>query len=95
MGWCSDTPEHEGYIVGVIEERYGGFRELRSPDHRELGVISLRAVQVGCDCGWRSARLACPFGTTWAPFTVLVRDPAFDERCRRLWLAHVQHGRES
>lgn len=104
MGWQDDNqPGHEGYLVGLVRAEGPlatdwcsvegvGLRRLASrADDQDRADIA--AVQVGCDCGWRSARLVPPLGTSWAPFTVqLPRDAhgrAFETAARAAWRRHL------
>lgn len=99
MGWvCCDLPgdlgyEHEGYLVGVIRDGFG-WRDLRAEDGR---VAYLSHVQVACDCGWRSPRMATPLGTGWAPCSVTTHEilyaglaDAFEDAAHDMWAAHVE-----
>jgi hypothetical protein len=92
MGWCTGDNEdagHEGYIVSLVRPADGAFwRELCYPN--DIGEQSIAVVQVGCDCGWRSPRMHAPFGTSFAPFVTILKDEAFEERCRELWHEHVK-----
>lgn len=50
------------------------------------------ALQVGCDCGWRSARFHPPPGAMWHPFMVeLPADArtAVEAVAVKLWRAHL------
>lgn len=76
MGWIdADHEGHEGYLIGLVEDAGGGglvaeahMRRLAYPHDDTARAVA--ALQVGCDCGWRSARFHTPPGTMWQPFTV-------------------------
>lgn len=99
MGWQSDRHglDHEGGLVGVIEER-GHLRELSYPGDSEIPPQHVTVVQVGCSCGWRSQRLRAPTGTLWHPFSVTLPErerasaspglPTFEDRAAALWEEH-------
>jgi hypothetical protein len=105
MGWLSDIPGHEGYLVGlerVEVNGWGQWRELTMREHdAELdrnGEVMVLAVQFGCDCGWRSPRIHPPLGTKWSRSIVLLpsgeRGQAFEDRCvDKLWKRHVDEVR--
>lgn len=85
MGWCSDSaPEHEGYLLAIRKDDWR-WVELHSEDGN---VDRVHYVQVGCECGWRSSRIAAPMGTTFMPSSVLA-SPAMEELGHRLWLEHL------
>ena len=94
MGWMfSNAPEHEGYLIGIVQQDELRWRELGFDDEarargRRYG-IPLSMIQVGCDCGWRSPRIAAPFGTYWSPFIVNTREE-FEEEMRERWREHVE-----
>mgnify|MGYP001564856525 CR=1 FL=1 len=81
MGWCNESyPEHEGFVRGWQRVQLGDgpfagseLREITCPlgfvpvGSREVEVV---AVQVCCECGWRSPLLRAPLGTRWAPCIV-------------------------
>lgn len=103
MGWFdANAHGHEGYLVGLVRETgptgWSRWRELSGlvsdeEAQRRYGGAEVDAVQVACECGWRSMRLATPFGVTWHPHVVcLPRDEedAFEEFGRELWRAHVR-----
>lgn len=112
MGWINeDAPEHEGYLVALVleEERSPDglhvmrtrWRELSGLVHdeeaqRRYDRVAVPAVQVACECGWRSMRLAVPRGTTWRPHCVWLPrndEEAFEKLALDLWSAHVrEHG---
>ena len=92
MGWLNDNaPGHEGWLVALVRDEEHGlarndyFRELELCDTRTRFVSTM---QVGCDCGWRSPRMAAPLGAEWHPFILYV-DDATEERCRGLWREHL------
>lgn len=90
MGWCHPHDAdgaHEGHAVALVDHGAPGrFRELGYP-HDAKPCTLLAAVQAGCDCGWRSPRIAAT-SARWDPFCVTVSD--FDEgRLVRYWRAHV------
>lgn len=91
MGWFHpDRPGHEGFLVALVPDGSGGHRELgyRSSDEERRPVD---LVQVGCECGWRSARMQAPDGTEYAPYIVHAPE-AFEEACKKLWTHHAaQH----
>lgn len=90
MGWISDHPEHEGYLVGVEQTRNGLFRELGYPADVGRAERPLALVQVACDCGWRSPRLPALPGTRWAPCTVSA-PASLESAAIALWREHVEH----
>lgn len=85
MGWCSDSPEHEGYLVGLVKDGGYRWRELHAEDG---GIVDLKMVQVGCECGWRSGRIATPYDTSFTP-SIVCTSPEFEELGHRLWLDHL------
>lgn len=106
MAWYNDgAPRHEGYLIGIRS----GTNKRGSIVFRELGIdddegrdVGLRAVQVGCSCGWRSQRLRAPYGTTWNQMVQLPRHECemyetshalerkpFETSCRELWREHA------
>jgi hypothetical protein len=95
MGWTLDeAPGCEGYLVGLVHEVPRG---QSSPRWRELcylddqfSLVQPDAVQVGCDCGWGSERLAVPLGAAWRPFMVVLADQRSDEMARLIWRAHIE-----
>jgi len=90
MGWFhDDAPQCEDYVVALEPEAGypGSYCEIRYPDDRPRTV---RAVQVGCDCGWRSSIMIAPTGTTWHPFMVELPDGPYDERARLIWKEHIE-----
>lgn len=88
MGWCDDSGTHEGYIVGLVRDGYR-WRELTSAD--DADIADLKMLQIGCDCGWRSPRIAAPHLTNYMPCIVLT-SPEFEELAHRLWHEHVSGG---
>lgn len=96
MGWFdSDHVGHEGYLVGLVKDEERGLaaeaymRRLAYPhDDTSLRVEQL---QVGCACGWRSARFLAPTGTEWGPFAVEL--PTGTEElqaiARDMWRRHL------
>lgn len=97
MGWCDANREgHEGYLIGLVEDEDRGLpaeaymRRLAYP--RDDAERSVEALQVACDCGWRSARFSAPPGTTWLPFSVQLpayaRD-AIESISVELWRCHL------
>jgi hypothetical protein len=103
-----DDPAHEGYVVGLIEQEVeftykgdgpGGSTFLRElsyyQDHdREVPKDGLRpaAVQVACDCGWRSRRFHTPLTARYHPHSLELGNERAEESARKIWL---QHARES
>lgn len=66
-------------------------------------AVKVHAVQVGCDCGWRSPLLAAPFGTEWHDGLLRLPESAqetetsdrlglvpFEAKCVRLWYEHCR-----
>lgn len=105
MGWIrEDAPGHEGFVVGLVRIDYrtgeevahetGFWRELRGPhDDQPRAYGSIRAIQVACDCGWRSARIDAPYRTTYHPFAVDVPEDVERRLCDE-WIEHaVAHTR--
>lgn len=112
MGWIhEDAPEHEGYLVALVREEARSadglavmrsrWRELSGLVHdeaaqRRFDGSPVPAVQVACECGWRSMRVAAPRGTMWRPHCVVVlpsEEEAFEALALELWTAHVrEHG---
>lgn len=89
MGWFSeDAPQCEGYVVGleVDPDKRANYRELRYPDERPRIV---HAVQVGCECGWRSPIMTAPIGTHWYPFMIELPDARHEDKCRQIWREHL------
>jgi hypothetical protein len=96
MGWCCDAyPEHEGFVRGWERVKLGPnalagsvLREIACPMQLDATVgsreIDVCAVQVCCECGWRSPLLRAPLGTRWAPCIVMFRacDSETDETDR-------------
>jgi hypothetical protein len=91
---------HEGYVIGLVEESHGLYRELTlrhdGDRHASGPPIPLQWVCVGCECGWRSPRLFAPSGTEWTPCHVWLahdRDDAviagFEEGARKIWREHI------
>ena len=106
MGWFfDDLHEHEGYLIGLLEEgeSSGLFRELTLRRDGEVGdAIALRYVCVGCDCGWRSPRMFAPRGTEWTPCHVWLAHgqpdeivEGYEETARKMWRAHAESMREN
>jgi hypothetical protein len=102
MGWFRDDPRHEGYVVGLVEETVvlqGAAGEFRTTILRELSYhrdqqrdvptdgLALAAIQVGCECGWRSPRFLAPLAARWFPHHVDL-DGWSDDRARELWGRH-------
>jgi len=93
----SDHPGHEGYLIALVKDEDRG---LTSEAHmRRLAYPlddedrSVEAMQVGCDCGWRSARFTAPTGTEWAPFVVHLPThyaEAVDAVMRHMWQRHLE-----
>lgn len=81
MGWCCDAyPDHEGFVRGwqrvTGEGPFAGssLREIVCPLPPEpVGAreLEVSAVQVCCECGWRSPLLRAPIGTRWMPCLVI------------------------
>jgi hypothetical protein len=92
MGWLHDDfPDHEGYLVGVVASGHG-YRELGAPSDREAR-LGVDALQVGCECGWRSRRYHAPLGTRWFPFMVELpkNREKLEDAARAVWIEHL-HG---
>lgn len=87
-------PEHEGWAVALQRDENVGvphndyYRELSYPADNIDG-LRVDAVQMGCDCGWRSERVQV-FGTEaeWAPFIVLP-SKALEARLDGFWREHI------
>lgn len=95
MGWVSDKPGHEGFVVGLTEvESAAGngwtwWRELgmRQGDETPRDV---ERIQVGCECGWRSRVFLAARGTRWFPYAVELRnDDHVEDEARALWRRHL------
>jgi hypothetical protein len=95
MGWVNeDAPEHEGYVVGLVEEeeRVGGYvrlRELAYPKD-DCQLSRVRFFQSACECGWRSRRFFAPVKAEWSPFTLELHDADIEEDARQLWRRHCE-----
>lgn len=89
MGWCDDSGVHEGFIVGIVPAGICAWRELSSISEDQRDIADLKMLQVGCDCGWRSARIAAPLHTDYMPCIVLA-PPEFEELAHRIWLDHIR-----
>jgi hypothetical protein len=97
MGWFdSDHAGHEGYLIGLVEDRAHGLaaeafmRRLAYP--HDDGTRAVEMLQVGCDCGWRSARFRAPLETAWHPFAVALpaaRAAAVEAVAVELWRRHL------
>ena len=93
MGWINDSaPGHEGYLIGIVPALNPDdtlrYRELCLATDADRDNVILRHVQVGCDCGWRSPRLAAPSSTRWRPSAVEA-PLRFEEHARLLWHEHI------
>lgn len=96
MGWFhDDAPKCEGYVVGLERVTEGNahgsierWHEIRHPDPRPKVVV--QAIQVGCDCGWRSPVMTAPIGTMWYPCIVELPSGGFEDRARLIWREHVE-----
>jgi len=94
MGWVSDKPGHEGFIVGLTEmESAAGntwmwWRELgmRQGDETRRRVYR---IQVGCECGWRSRVYEAPPRAEWFPYTVQLHNEAVEDEACVLWRRHL------
>jgi hypothetical protein len=98
-------PGHEGYIVGLVkdvESHKGWFswRELRydaAPEVRELDFertkkengIRVSTIQVACECGWRSPRIANVARTRFYAWFVETT-PDLEDACRARFYAHLE-----
>lgn len=91
MGWVNDKAGgDEGYFVALVKAGASGvprWRELGYPGD-DSDIAHVDAVQVACDCGWRSRVFEAPATAEWRPFTLHVR-PEFADEGRALWNAHV------
>lgn len=94
MGWLLDAaPRCEGYLVAV-DKADGLWEEITYQKMRPIvkktpGVrYRVNTVQVACDCGWRSPRIAAPGGTEWSPY-IVTTTKLFEERARDIWLRHA------
>jgi hypothetical protein len=74
------------------------WRELSSkgaagePDKHQ----TVRVIQVGCDCGWRSQHFYAPSGTRFAPSIVLLpREGAegLEDHALRVWRRHCEESK--
>ncbi len=106
MGWLNEAYlDHEGFVRGWQRTKLGegpfagsGLFEIECPPgfvtvgSREIEVV---AVQVGCECGWRSPLLRAPLDTRWSPCVVhfSARDRESEENDRREELIGAQFGR--
>jgi hypothetical protein len=93
MGWLSDDPLHEGYLIGFVERAGvtpggGLLRECAYPQDGER--LQLVAVAAGCDCGWRSPRWMPARPALWLPYAVEA-SPDEEERGRAAWRQHLEH----
>ncbi len=95
MGWCNDAyPDHEGWLIGWEraaappgERSWAHDKTLQEikcpPGLGPVGSVEIEvwAVQIGCECGWRSPLLRAPLGTVWAPCCVFLpkREQETDE----------------
>ena len=95
MGWINeDMPEHEGYPV-ALEQRTGSgldsdWVQVCYPDDTRRPI---KVVQMGCSCGWRSARYRAPHGSDWSPFIVSFPfpiGPEFEDELAELWREHIR-----
>lgn len=91
MGWCDDSGEHEGYIVGLV--RLNGrdsksWRELSYFNRDNDAVGDIQLIQAACTCGWRSARIVAPYGTFYSPHHIAT-SPEMEEIAHQLWLLHA------
>jgi hypothetical protein len=64
------TPEHEGFFVALA---LAGLPRGRALARIQLGD-PVELVQVGCSCGWRSARFRAPPGARWSSTTLLPKE---------------------
>jgi hypothetical protein len=95
MGWTSEDPKHEGYLIGFVEREGvtpgpgadGLLRECSYPkdDHPRRLV----AISAGCDCGWRSPRWLPSEPAEWLPHMVEAAVEE-EERGRRAWHRHLE-----
>lgn len=105
MGWVNeDDPGHEGYAVGLVEEAVtysgdepGGSTYLRElsyyqPGDREIPQTGLRpaAIQVACECGWRSRRFHAPLGARYFHHYLELGDAKAEEEALQLWKQHCR-----
>jgi hypothetical protein len=115
VGWvCEHAPAHEGFFVAVVPINSWQFRELGYPRPRwepDAADVEqeVRIVQAACVCGWRSARIIAPRGSSWFPNYVeipLARLPTpmfprgeehlVEREGRELWIRHTHdHDRGS
>ena len=98
MTWTrDDCPGHGGALIGLVaiasgdpRSRFGDrFRELTELD---AGPCYPDAVQVGCSCGWRSARLGreAPIDCCWWPARTLETSEWFAALGRAIWDSHAE-----
>lgn len=105
MGWINESyPEHEGFVRGWqrVPDGEGPFAgskliEIQCPvslPHAALN-IEVAAVQVCCECGWRSPLLRAPLGTRWSPCIVHFADHDRESERNEERERHIgaQHGR--
>ena len=91
--WSNElTPGHTGYLVGLVPRSH--LTPSLTEDHWHaltLGDdagVTLRALQVGCSCGWRSSRIDAPIGTWWWQGAVQVTE-YHEAEYRTIWRAHA------
>lgn len=85
-----DFPDHEGFLVALTKRSPDDYRwyELGShPDDQSEVVV--QAVQMGCECGWRSPRICAPSGTTWFP-SVVCAHQEFEAYMQQFWKEHLE-----
>ena len=96
MGWIDPerAPDHEGYVVGLIDVGTRGWknwRELRYPCDAEPRVTGIEMLQAACSCGWRSRMHHAPIvrPPKWYPYAI-VADEETEEGALVLWREHVE-----
>lgn len=88
-------PDHEGWPVALQKDEKVGlvhsdhYRELAYPADDKDG-LRVDAVQMGCDCGWRSERVRVflPTEAQWMPFSPLL-SKAMEARLEGFWREHI------
>jgi len=86
MGWMSEQG-CEGYPVALERDSKGRWRELTVGD--EGRRRNLTAVQIACECGWRSPRLPAPLGSEWFPYACFLPEE-FEQRALDIWREHLR-----
>lgn len=88
MSWLRPgLRNHDGFAIGLIEDPPGLLRPLERTDP---DGISVRELQAGCSCGWRSARftVTSSAGAAWI-FGTLDLCERDEQKARALWSDHA------